>query len=409
MGRHLRIGLLIESSRAYGRNLLYGIAAYAKAHGPWTLYYQERAIDAPMPAAMRRWRPDGLLVRIVDARFGRQVLRLGVPTVGLLGLRFYRGVPEVIPDQAALTHLAAEHLLQRGLRQFAYVGFRKVLFSDQRREFFRKYMQAKGFQVHVFEDGGLQHAVGLSRIVGLSQIEEDTARHGRELADWLSGLPKPVGVYACNDIRAYQVLSVCGEYGIAVPDAVAVVGVDNDPVLCQLSDPPLSSVDPNAGRIGYEAAGTLHRMIDGSGPLPPSQILIAPAGVVPRLSTDILAVADREVADAVRYIRQHACDGVSVVALAERAAMSRRTLERRFAQHVGHSPSTEITRVQLRRVQELLVGSDFSLEKVARAAGFSHLESMHRLFKNTFALTPGEYRKSQRPIGTAEMPRGLDF
>jgi len=394
MGRHLRIGLLIESSRDYGRKLLQGIAAYSKAHGPWTLYYQERAIDAPMPPAMRRWRPDGLLVRIVDARFGRAVQCLGVPAVDLLGQRFSPRIPTVIPDQVALANLAAEHLLECGLRQFAYVGFGKVQFSDQRRDFFREYMQAKGFQVHVFESGGFAHASGLC------QIEEDTAQHGKELAAWLSALPKPVGVFACNDIRAYQILSVCGEYGIAVPDDVAVVGVDNDLMLCNLSDPPLSSVDPNAERIGYEAAGMLHRMIDGSAPAP-AQNLIAPAGVVSRQSSDILAIADREVADAIRYIRRHACDGVSTGALAERFGMSRRSLERRFARHVGHSATEEVARVQLRRVKELLVGTDLSLEEVTREAGFSHLSSMHRLFKNTFAITPGNYRKSRRPISMA--------
>lgn len=402
MGRQLRIGLLIESSRAYGRNLLYGIAAYARSHGPWTLHYQERAIDAPMPPAIRRWRPDGLLARIVGPRLGREVQRLGLPTVDLLGEQSIPGVPAIVPDQEALTHLAFHHLLERGLRHFAYVGFDRVAFSNGRREQFRDYARARGFDARVFEGAGLRHAIGLA------QIEEDTARHGRELGAWLRGLPKPVGVYACNDIRAFQVLSICRENDIAVPDDVAVVGVDDDPVLCTLSDPPLSSVDPNAQRIGYEAAAMLHRMIDGLGPAEPAETRIAPAGVVTRRSSDVLAVADREVAGAVRHIRLHACDGLTVEDVARRAGMSRRTLERRFAEHLGRSPSAEITRVRLRRVQELLVGTDLPVEKVAREAGFTHLESLYRLFKKTSGLTPGEYRRAQRPIGTAETLQAFD-
>ena len=392
MGRRLRIALLIESSRAYGRNVLDGVAAYVRIHGPWTFYYQERAIDTPMPADLRRWRPDGLLVRIMDPSFGRQVRRLRVPVVDLLGQRFYRNIPSVIPDQEAIARMAADHLLQRGLRQFAYAGFRDVLFSDQRRDFFEKYMATKGFPVHLFRGGSHRRAAGLA------PVEEETARHGAELAAWLSGLPKPLGLFACNDMRAYQVLSVCSEYGIAVPDAVAVLGVDNDPVTCQLSNPPLSSIDPNARKIGYEAAAALHRLIDGSGPVS-ARNLIAPAGVVSRPSTDILAIADQEVADAVRYIRKHACEGLKLDALLERIAISRRTLERRFTQHVGHSPSREIVRVRLGRVQELLAATDLSLDEVAHSAGFTYLESMCRLFKNTFGLTPGEYRKAQKPIG----------
>ena len=170
-----------------------------------------------------------------------------------------------------------------------------------------------------------------------------------------------------------------------------------------MSDPRLSSVDPNAQKIGYQAAALLHRMIEGSVQVA-NEILIEPAGVVARPSTDVLAIADPEVADAVRYIREHACEGLSFDDLAERAVISRRTLQRRFAECVGHSPSEEIARFRLQRVQELLITTNFSLDDVARSAGFSHQESMHRLFKNTFGLTPGEYRKAQQPIGTAEMP-----
>jgi LacI family transcriptional regulator len=169
-------------------------------------------------------------------------------------------------------------------------------------------------------------------------------------------------------------------------------------VLCQLSDPPLSSVDPNAQKIGYEAAAALHRAIEGSEP-PPDVTLIEPAGVVVRRSTDVLVIADQDVVNMVRYIREHACDGLTTQSLSEQAAISRRTLERWFAEHVGHSPSEEIARVRIERVKDLLLTTELALEEIAPLAGFEHLKSMHRLFKSRLGLTPGEYRKSCKTPG----------
>jgi LacI family transcriptional regulator len=222
-------------------------------------------------------------------------------------------------------------------------------------------------------------------------VEEKTFQHDKNLAAWLRSLPKPIGLMACNDMRAYQVLSVCSGCDIRVPDEIAVVGVDDDPVLCKLSSPPLSSVDPDAHRIGYEAAALLDRLINGQQPAAGATRIEA-AAVVARQSTDVVALADADMITAVRQIREHACDGLTTETLVKKLAISRRTLYRWFDRHLGHSPNEEITRVKLERVKELLKTTNLSTDKIARLAGFEFAESMHRLFRTRFGRPPGAYR-----------------
>jgi LacI family transcriptional regulator len=202
-----------------------------------------------------------------------------------------------------------------------------------------------------------------------------------------------VGLVACNDMRAYQVLNIRDDAGIKVPDEVAVIGVNNDRILCELSDLLLSSVDPDASRIGYEAAAVLHRLIERRGPVPKTT-LIAPRGVVARQSTDMLTFANPELVQIVRYLRDHACKGLTVDTLVRRMAVSRATLCRWFASHLGHSPVEEMARVRVERVKELLATTTLRLEEVARRCGFDHSETMYRLFKRATGQTPGEYRSA---------------
>ncbi len=391
MSRRRRIALLIESSRAIGRDLLCGIADYAHTYGPWTFYHEERTFGDPVPARLRAWAPDGVLARVEAARHARRLRALGVPVVGLLHHDDARGFASVIPDPAAIVRLAVDHLWQCGLRTFAYCGFAGFAFSDHRREHFVKYLAQLGCPAHVFD------APPRARSLGLASTEVRAQRDMLRLVRWLQALPKPVGVVACNDMRAYQVLTACGEGGLAVPDRVAVIGVDNDPVQCALGDPPLSSVDPNARKVGYEAAALLDHLIAGRRP-PRRMVLVEPLGVVARRSTDVLAVADEELIEILRYVREHACTGLTVAEVVAHAALSRSTLERWFAKNVGHSVQAEISRLRIERVRQLLLTTDLPLQTVAQLAGFSHVETLHRLFKRATGQTPGQYR-SGRQVG----------
>ncbi|MBN2579147.1 MAG: DNA-binding transcriptional regulator [Pirellulales bacterium] len=381
-----RVALLIESSRAYGRDLLRGIAAYARAHGPWSFFHQERAVRDPAPVRLSDWRADAVIARIETSSHIKQVRRLGVPVVDVFGLHRLAGIPSVELDQRKVVRLAAEHLRERNLPNFAYCGFPGVFFSDARARLFANLLAKEGHEVHVYQ--APPHRAGTH----LSVVEMQSLQQAGHLASWLKSLPKPIGLMACNDMRALQVLEVCGELGIAVPEEVAVIGVDNDTVQCELCDPPLSSVDPGAQRVGYEAAALLDRMLAGRPPRK-NPLLIEPAAVVTRQSTAVLAVTDPCVESALRFIREHSHKPIDTADVLRCVGVSRSTLERRFIGALGRSPSAELARARLERVKELLQHTDLSLRAVADRTGFDHVESMCRLFKRHMDQTPGAYRR----------------
>jgi LacI family transcriptional regulator len=229
------------------------------------------------------------------------------------------------------------------------------------------------------------------------EYEARGLKDGDRVAGWLKKLPKPLGLMACNDIRGQEVLSACRAAGITVPEEVAVIGVDNDEMLCELSDPPLSSVSLDTERIGYEAAALLDQMIAGKKNLD-LPILVLPAGIITRRSTDVLAIEDRHIANATRFIRERACVGIDVSDVLKFVPLSRSTLERRFLRLLGHSPKEEILRTRLDRAKQLLAETDLSLAQVADKVGFQHPEYLSVIFKKKTHLTPGEFR-AQSHIG----------
>ena len=337
-----RVALLIESSRAYGRGTLAGVAKYIRDHGHWSVFLQEHFLCDELPSWFDAWDGDGIITRIENAAVANVIKRLAIPTVYVRNVPPHLKVPSVVADNAAISRAAFEHLRDRGFRHFAFCGFNGADYSEERRDSFEKSVTRAGLHCHVF---GMGHPdAGLNT----AQYEAEGLEDRQRVARWLGGLPKPVGLMACNDMRGQQILDACRRVGIAVPDDVAVVGVDNESVFCDLSDPPLSSVMPNAERVGYEAAAMLDRMMTGKKVrMEPS--LIEPAGVVARRSTEVLAIDDRRVAAAVRFIREHACEGIDVGDVVRAVPMSRSTLERRYARIMGHSPKQEILQTRLQR------------------------------------------------------------
>jgi LacI family transcriptional regulator len=281
-------------------------------------------------------------------------------------------------DDAAIAGAAFDHLRGQGLSHFGYAGDDRFNWSRWRQDHFVRAAAAAGF------DCAVCPAV-------------DRERWGQQragTAEWLAGLPRPVGVLACYDPRAREVLDACQAAGLRVPDDVAVLGVDNDELLCDLADPPLTSVVPNAARTGAEAAALLDRLMAGE-PVPPTAHLISPTGVVTRQSTDVLAVDDPDVAAAVRFIRANACRGIGVADVLRAVAVSRRVLEVRFAKLLGRTPHEEIVRLQICRAKEILARTALPLAAVADRVGFAHPEYLSVAFKKATGLTPGAYRRQQ--------------
>jgi LacI family transcriptional regulator len=286
-------------------------------------------------------------------------------------------------DEGAVGRMAAEHFLERGFRHFAWCGDPRFVWSKLRGDGYAAALAEAGFSVSEYQPPS-------------ASAETDDDAGLEALGQWLLQLPRPVAVFTCYDIRGREVLDACRRFSIPVPDEIAVLGVDNDELLCALAFPPLSSVVPNARRTGYEAAAVLEALMAGRDPGPMTR-LVPPIGVVTRQSTDVLAVEDRNVARAVRYIREHACEGICVDDVVSHAALSRRLLETRFKKLLGRSPHDEITRVQLRRVKELLAETDLPLAEIADRTGFRYVEYLSAVFKNKAGMPPGQFRSEHRP------------
>ena len=387
MNRPFRVILLIESSRAYGRGCLLGIGAYIRNHGPWEVLHLERGIADDLPDVVRQWKGDGILTRIENRSLVRLVERLKVPVVDLRGSHCPTGGVMLDTDPDACARLAADHFLDHGFSHFAFCGYPGVDFSDQRSDYFVRYLTAVGHDVQIFAPAG--------RVATTSDKVQVREAYGElaqpELVAWLQSLPRPVAVFACNDNRGRQLLAACARAGLAVPDDVAVLGVDNDEVICNLSNPPLSSIEPDTYRLGYEGASILDIMMSGD-PAPDRSLLAPPKGISVRLSSDVLAMEDAEMAMAVRMIRDRACQGITVEQLVAALTISRATLERRFLRLLGHSPKAEIDRVRFERAKHLLAETTYKLERIALLIGFSNAAQFATAFKRYAGCRPSEYR-----------------
>jgi LacI family transcriptional regulator len=275
--------------------------------------------------------------------------------------------------------LGINHFRDRGFVRFAYCGVPAERIWPPTNVIFRQLAEKAGYRCDVYLPAMDPGALTL-RLA--------------HLAEWLKSLEKPVALLAASDGRAREVLDACRLAGLHVPEEVAVLGVNDDEMICEMANPPLSSVVHNARRVGYEAAAMLDRLMQGKKVV--ADIVVDPLGVKCRQSTDLLAIEDPEVAKAVRFIREHSCEGIRVDDVLDQVALSRRALEKRFRAAVGRPPHMEIRRAQLERVKELLVGSDFKLEKIAEVTGFSSAQYLAGLFHRVMKMTPGAWRAAGR-------------
>ncbi len=377
------VALLIETTGSYGRGLLRGVAQYNRQHGRWSTFVRPHALTDPPPTWLNNWHGQGMLVRIETQEMASLVKKTGAAVVNLRNTIADLPFPYVAIDHRDVGRLAAIHLKDRGLRHFAFCGRPPGANSGFD-------LRLEGFRTAVTENipGQIVHVFPARQPTRKGGWEEEH----NQIAEWLGSLPRPVGILACNDERGLQVLDACRRAGVIVPDEIAVIGVDNDEPLCDLSIPPLTSIDVNAENIGFEAAALLDRMMSGKQKAPKAPILLAPRGVVTRRSTDIVATEDQDVARALRYIRENACRGLQVGDVLSFLGMSRASLQQRMKHVMDRTIHEEIQRVRMDRAKELLVLSDMTIKQIARESGFASVQYMTRAFRSITGETPAKYR-----------------
>ncbi len=375
-----RVALFVETSLAPGRGILRGISRYVREHRPWSLHHEPRYLEDGLPSWLKWVSPDGVIVRLHNERLRDAILKLKIPVVDVLGLCPHESIPLVHVDNVATAQLAANHLLERGFRHFGVCGFENVNWSQMRSDAFVDFLTQAGYRCEI------HRMVAQSRSRRCWEAEHD------QLLRWVASLPKPCGVLVCGDSVGSPVLEACRRAGVMLPDEIAVIGVSNDEMLCEMANPPLSSVVSNHRRVGYEAARLLDSMMRGE-PIPDGPIFVAPVGVATRQSTDVWAVDDPDTIAAVRFIRDHACDGISIDDVVRATLLSRSTLKRRFREFLGRSIHDEIVRVRIRQAQQLLADTNLSVAQIAHKVGFPHPEYFTVVFKTTTGKTPRQYRE----------------
>ncbi|GLH73128.1 XylR family transcriptional regulator [Geothrix limicola] len=382
-----RIALLVETSLASGRDILCGIAKYARNHGPWALYHEPRSLAEGLPGWLQHWEGDGIIARVQDPALAEAVQATGLPVVDVLGAVPAAGLPLVHVDDRRIAALAAEHLIERGFHHFAFLGIQAENWSEQRLEGFRLALPGPPETVPRFE---VPRQL-MDRSPWETQMEA--------LARWIVQLPKPIGIMVASDQLGHHLLEACRRARILVPDDVAVVSVDNDETLCEVCNPSLSSIEAGHRLVGYKAAELLDHLLRG-GERPTRAERVEPHRVITRASSDVLATSDRQVATALRIIRDLACTGLSASALIARIPTSRSVLQRRFRSETGRSIQQEIIQVRLNHARRLLAETDLPLVEVAERSGFKHREYLGAIFKAHLGKSPAEYRREVAMIGS---------
>jgi LacI family transcriptional regulator len=376
-----KVILLITPTREFTQGLLRGIAKYSSIRGLWAfyrpLYYREPKGKERLLSLMKIWKPDGILMR--EPHKVEEIIKMGVPTIACPYTKpKITGIPNIMTDHISIGKTAAEYLLKLGFKQFAYCGFDDWWWSQLRGESFSKTVADAGYSTFFYRQPR-------------TQSKRTWEKEPQMIADWLRGLPKPIGLMACNDDRAEWVSEACKIAEIAVPGEVAILGVDNDPLICDLCTPPLSSIDLNIEMSGYEAAELLDKMMHGI-KVTSHDIIVKPTHVVTRQSTEILAIDDPDVVAAIRFIREHSKRVIQVKDVIDAVAISRRVLEKRFHNIIGHSLYDEIRNSRIEHIIRMLSETEMSIAEISQAMGFAEVGHFSRFFKKAKGMSPLAYR-----------------
>jgi glucosamine-6-phosphate deaminase len=401
-----RVAIIADTSQAYDREIVAGAAQYVRETSDWELYFEEHARDRLPDFAT--WHGAGAIVAAGDAAIAPQIRAAGIPVVVVGGTPtdddLRADIPRVTTDNSRIAALAAEHLLDRGLGSFGFYAppaTAGIAWPALRRRAFVERLAAAGRECAVLT---ATHSAS-----NWSQLQE-------ELTDWLTSQPRPLGVMACDDRHARHLLEACRTAGLRVPHDVAVIGVDDDELICELSTPPLTSIAQSTRRIGYEAARLLDRLMQPTipgEPTSPIHTVIPPLRVVTRGSTDTVAVDDPLIAWAVATIRERACRGLNAQELAKLAGVSRWMIERRFRSLIGHSIHDDIARLRLAEAERLVRTTQLPMREVAARSGFHSVSYLTTAFRRKIGTTPALLRHleqgrlattSPEPAGTATSP-----
>lgn len=382
-----RIALLFNGSKIYDRGIIAGIGNYlSSTRASWDLFLEEDFLCRLR--GIERWQGDGIIADFDDPLIGEALAGSRLPVVAVGGSyedvgKYPKGIPYVATDNHALMKLAYEHLVEAGLTRFACFSLPEAQanrWAQEREKAFRRLMQRDGLQVEVYR------GLGTSAPLWDSAVEQQIA--------WLHSLPKPIGIIAVTDARARQLLQACLTAGIAVPEEVALIGIDNDPLTRTLTRVPLSSVIQGTETMGRTAAALLHQMLHGK-PCTGTQVLVPPDAINVQASSLHQPQGNPYVMQALLFIRQYACQGIKTDQVAAYVGVSRSSLEAHFRKARGCSVHDEILRFKLAAAAKGLENRSLAIADIAARCGFTSAQYLHTVFRREFGCTPRQYQQGR--------------
>jgi LacI family transcriptional regulator len=378
-----KIILLLDFAEEYSKCLLQGISRYSAENGHWSfcrmpLYYRETLGVKGILNWAKDWKAHGIIGQLYN-EMENDLYQSPLPMIAQDFKERFRFIPNITGQYRETGKLGAEYFLNKGYTQFAFYGFKNIVWSRERAEGFESAVNQAGFHVHYFEHKK-------ARSTDLWYYKSNS------LSKWLKSLPKPIALMACDDNQGVHITEACKQNNIRVPQEVAVLGVDNDVMLCELSDPPLSSIELDIERAGYDTARAMDLMITGRVKFY-RDILVPPLKVVTRNSTDIYASQDNYVATVLDFIHKNIDQNLLVDQIVKEVPMSRRSLEKRFLEVTGYPVYKYIFKLRIEKLAQKLVSSELSVFEIALEMGFPDSKNISRQFRQVMGCTPVEYRK----------------
>lgn len=372
----------VPADTEFGRGVIQGVVRFS-ATTNWVLSNDLRTLDGSDAGAASTdenadWSPrecGGIIAAIESPAQARYFESLNVPIISVSSALNDPNLPSVACDDRIIGSLAAGHFLERRMRNFGFVGLAGRADAE---------LRLAGFSERLAVDG-------LTKVSSYEASRTLDAAGFQKLGEWLDSLPKPAGIFAMDDSLGRFVIDACRAHSIRVPSSVAVLGCGNDPVICGLASPALSSVALPAEKVGFDAAELLSLVIAHKRPVEKHR-MVQVSSVIPRASTDNVSVRDPDVANALRFILAHAGEWIGVRELLLALPVQRRSLERKFRKALGRSPLEEIRRVRVDLAKQLLSSTDLAMPIVARRSGFSEAKQLSQVFRSLVGMTPTSYR-----------------
>jgi LacI family transcriptional regulator len=378
-----KIILLIDFAEEYSKSLLKGISTYSREFGPWIfcrmpLFHRETVgIDGILKWA-QDWGADGIIGQLYNDNEIRKAVEAGIPVIAQDFKERFGDIPNITGAYHETGALGADYFIKKGFRNFAFYGFKDIVWSRERAEGYEARLAKAGHKVHYFE-----HKKARSSELWYYKPSS--------LSRWLISLPKPIALMTCDDNQGQHITEACRHAGIRIPEEVAVLGVDNDVMICDLSDPPLSSIALDVEKGGYDAARLLHDMIL-NGVADYYDIVVKPTQVITRHSTDIYATNDDHIASSLKYIHQNIDKNLHVDEVVKQVPLSRRALEKRFLEITGYPIYKYIFNLRIEKFTKKLLDTDMSVFEIALDMGLSDSKNIARQFKQVKGCKPSEYR-----------------